>query len=626
MQPLVVLRGKPELGVAFLLSANPDRIYLGHTVAIYPGDPLATTPVDSSFTVLVGSQAESCIALALHDDATRKVNAAPVATIADIVAGHQANPITLRVPFGLSQDVADVRRVLLLPPTVSGPLLTNNPRGYLDQAQFYDQLLSVIVDQGDPIVLALWEPVIDWWRAACTDPDTIGVSTIAVGDPVAAAAVENWKYKTLLSLKQRGHGSHGAVTAAHLMTGISDLRQTLVDTNTDRMVFDRDRAVKTLEDKHGAELTKVILRLCGVADEAGLPPVHRLLAFGPKAAGYGIIASLVGARIQSRCVPMDPTGAPLVTPSLLSNVFRSYQPGGGGLEFGVGLTPFAIVCKGHADMHAVEAKIKKATIMEEGATVTLADASIMVQSDVRLPQEPYVAVDKLYGWSIMVDIFHGENHPVAQSIRACVNRLGPGLPRIITQYASTRLEGMNFVHRIMYELQQDYFGYLDRVILPNSHPPVPTFDRIVDGASSFRASSFAEIPTTWALYGAVSRRDLLAATTPRAKAAVSASSPSPSPKAPATSASNQVVNPYADPGLVLRRKSSGHPTITAMMAGTPAVCPQHGGKDLCLSWCLNGQCNSGCKRKDMHKKLTTGTVQELHKFLDDCGVPAQASA
>ena len=69
---------------------------------------------------------------------------------------------------------------------------------------------------------------------------------------MAAAAVENWKYKTLLALKQRGHGPHGAVTAAHLMTGISDLRQTLVDTNTDRMVFDRDRAVKTLEDKHGA--------------------------------------------------------------------------------------------------------------------------------------------------------------------------------------------------------------------------------------------------------------------------------------------------------------------------------------------------------------------------------------
>ena len=73
-------RTQAATGIANLssrtLSANPDRIYLGHTIAIYPGDPLATTSVDNSFTVLVGSQAESCIALALHDDATRKVNAA----------------------------------------------------------------------------------------------------------------------------------------------------------------------------------------------------------------------------------------------------------------------------------------------------------------------------------------------------------------------------------------------------------------------------------------------------------------------------------------------------------------------------------------------------------------------
>ena len=82
-RPLPALPTYPctPIVVTFLLSANLDRIYLGHTVAIYPGDPLSPTPADNSFVVLVGSQAESCIALALHDDATRKVNAAPVATI-----------------------------------------------------------------------------------------------------------------------------------------------------------------------------------------------------------------------------------------------------------------------------------------------------------------------------------------------------------------------------------------------------------------------------------------------------------------------------------------------------------------------------------------------------------------
>jgi len=32
------LSTRTPIVVAFLLSANPDRIYLGHTVAIYPGD------------------------------------------------------------------------------------------------------------------------------------------------------------------------------------------------------------------------------------------------------------------------------------------------------------------------------------------------------------------------------------------------------------------------------------------------------------------------------------------------------------------------------------------------------------------------------------------------------------
>ena len=77
-RPLPALPTYPctPIVVTFLLSANLDRIYLGHTVAIYPGDPLSPTPADNSFVVLVGSQAESCIALALHDDATRKVKAA----------------------------------------------------------------------------------------------------------------------------------------------------------------------------------------------------------------------------------------------------------------------------------------------------------------------------------------------------------------------------------------------------------------------------------------------------------------------------------------------------------------------------------------------------------------------
>ena len=34
--------------------------------------------------------------------------------------------------------------------------------------------------------------------------------------------------------------------------------------------------------------------------------------------------------------------APLPAPKLIHNVFRSYAPGGSGLEFGAGLSPFSV--------------------------------------------------------------------------------------------------------------------------------------------------------------------------------------------------------------------------------------------------------------------------------------------
>ena len=46
--------------------------------------------------------------------------------------------------------------------------------------------------------------------------------------------------------------------------------------------------------------------------------------------------------------------APTVTPKLVEDVFRSYQPAPTGLEFGRGLSPFAVVCQGHAGVKEVD--------------------------------------------------------------------------------------------------------------------------------------------------------------------------------------------------------------------------------------------------------------------------------
>ena len=84
-------------------------------------------------------------------------------------------------------------------------------------------------------------------------------------------------------------------------------------------------------------------------------------------------------------------------------MFRSFCPGGNGLIFGQGLTPFAIVCEGQTDVEAVRAKIKQASLAEGGTSMSLDDAERISTSDIRFPTDARSAEEKLYGFSIIID-------------------------------------------------------------------------------------------------------------------------------------------------------------------------------------------------------------------------------
>ena len=49
--------------------------------------------------------------------------------------------------------------------------------------------------------------------------------------------------------------------------------------------------------------------------------------------------------------------------------------------------------------------------------MSLADATALTSDDVRFLTQPYVAVEKLYAWSVIVDVFHGNKIHVEQYTR-----------------------------------------------------------------------------------------------------------------------------------------------------------------------------------------------------------------
>ena len=82
-------------------------------------------------------------------------------------------------------------------------------------------------------------------------------------------------------------------------------------------------------------------------------------------------------------------------------------------------------------------------------------------SDARFPSNPRAAEEKLYGFSIIVDLFHGVVHPVSVSIRNMAIRLGPAFHQLANQYVDTPTQGMDLVCCVLYDIQlRHYFGWL----------------------------------------------------------------------------------------------------------------------------------------------------------------------
>jgi hypothetical protein len=169
---------------------------------------------------------------------------------------------------------------------------------------------------------------------------------------------------------------------------------------------------------------------------------------------------------------------------------------GNGLTLGKGLTPFAIVCEGHDKVEHIKELVKKAELVEGSASVSLSDASSLTTTDIRLPTLVHIAVEKLLGWSVVVDVFHGQVKPIAISVRDAVRDIAPYLNRLVHQSAVTETVGMEHVCRVMFDFQQDYFAFLHRLAAdPNA--PVPTFQETINKVATYCTSGLSELPHGW---------------------------------------------------------------------------------------------------------------------------------
>ena len=602
--------------VAFVLDGDENHVQVGFAPMYYPGDLTNPQPdLDGLMVVLTGSDPGACTPVVLPTACFGRIAATRCDDVATITGptGHGAAPAVVRTgPHAATVATATeirVRRVLLLPPTAAADAIGYLADGRYSLPAFYNRFVLGKHDSADLAERALWAETALWFRAASTNTGA-GQNLVRVTPSVPTTlpvtrllgAFTTQRIRHYMSLQ----GVGGPQLSNHaFQAGVNQLAQVLTDNHDDSKAFETQARLKTFRDKHGAALENRILRLTGAVDEAHLPEIHRLLVNSPKGREYSILNCQLAERAHASPLPLGISNAPLATPGLLETVFRSYEPMNSGLFLGRGLTPFAIICEGHADVESLKKIVKSASLVESGGSLTLSDAASLTTNDVRLPTEAFIAVEKLLGWSVVVDVFHGHNTPIADQVRTAVEAVHPHLHRIVTQSAETHTVGMELVCRVLYEFQQDYFAWASKVS-QGMVVPVPDFSEIVDKVQSYRVHSLCVLPPSWYVN-------------------LQGESPSRTRSEPSGTLREQTGtvprnNPNPDQALLTRFRDCGHSSIKSMIGEHAVTVPKIGGKEICLSWALRGTCSNNCKRKEQHKQYSRDVVQKIHALMDACGV------
>ena len=617
------LATRSPIALAFMVAGDTDHIYVGHNPTQFPNNPTSASAYDNSLVLLVGDNLQTATPICLGVNHFARTPETHCETHTQLVAGWtNAPPVYRSGPHAAgtgNTGPVRTRPAFTLPTDRASDFIQGSADGRYTLQGFYMRFIEPEITAGGDRANNV-EPLRDWWRLSCTDRNAPNapyhcLQVVQALLPPDHAALQAWASRVRNNiLTKMGVGGPGLTNAAFNL-GITQIRDAITDTSAAHLTFERDRDNKTFTDRYGESVAQMMYNLCGCADDNGLPEVHRVLAAAPKGRAYAVLEGFMQERALTSTVPLNCGNFPIATTKFTDSVFRSFKPAGTGLAFGEGLSPFSMVCEGHTEAASLLKQLKKAQYVESGTSVSMADADFLTSSDVRFPTTPQAAAEKLYAWSVAIDLFHGGNHPIARTVRAFAIDVGPALHSVFSA-AGTPSIGMDLVCRVLFEAQQDYFRWATltaRTNNPADRPVAPAFQKAKEAAVSFRADSLSRMPAPWYLL-------LDPPTEDRSNRRSDRQRPSDQGTRQQANATS-VFNANADRNLLRRFRDSEFTNITAMMEGRNVEIPKHAGSDVCLTWALKGECSAACRRKNQHTRYSQATNRAIGQLLTGCGVP-----
>ena len=249
--------------VLFVNGNDAEHLYVTHSPTVHPAHPGNATPFDNLMILLQGNTSDQVLPLCFGALSGARINATRCKRTADITADlGAAPPVFMTGPHGAAvadTDQVSVRTMMVLPPSVAGRVLAAAPQGRFTRVGFLTNLLAPGLADANADVVAMWRPVEEWFRVACTQGGAPVACVTAVAPvtsvvPLEIMALNSWCSTVKERLQhQAGIGGPG-LTNHTFNAGVTTLRDTLNDNATARLQFERDRNDKSFTQRHGDSL------------------------------------------------------------------------------------------------------------------------------------------------------------------------------------------------------------------------------------------------------------------------------------------------------------------------------------------------------------------------------------
>jgi len=383
----------------------------------------------------------------------------------------------------------------------------------------------------------------------------------------------------------------------------------------------------TFVSRFGEPALTSLMRVCNLDTatdtEDDLPDVHKAMAGNKKTPSRD--ADVIMQAVDARALQAGSLGhehnLPVISPELV-RVFREHRCTANMDSLGGGLTPSIIITTGEPDKDSFQQRTRTQASIEMGGMMgsLTGTEGAMATVNPKLPTRLAVIVNRLQGWTVLMDVYLGVGHPYATSIRESVTHLVPMLQRLEMVLNEDRITHIGL--QVMYYYQCATYLYLGDLQAGRTAELPNINTELIHKLRMAQYSTLPELPSSWIAQRSENPSDNTG-TNPRGPTQGRG-------EGQGTGGRNNdrtsVTNAHPPQVQLNRFKNSDHSSIGTLRAaaGTDWVCPKVGNEDVCLAWHLKGSCWSTCPRKASHKKASNAIQEKLTELLDKAGVPASA--